>query len=96
MLFRFNRVSTWIYILAILALILFIFYLIPPRKESFEGTPGPTPIENAGYGPFDYGLDTSTVKLSDSTVKNIGYMNDQKKKAEAGNFNTNMFSYLGS
>ena len=54
------------------------------------------PIEAAGYGPFDYGIDVSDVKVSSETSNNINYFNGQKKNADAGNFNHNIFSYLGS
>ena len=54
------------------------------------------PIENAGYGPFDYGLDASGTKLSSGTVNNINYFNGQKKNVDSGNFNRNIFSYLGA
>lgn len=71
---------------------------VQKKEETYSKTKDEKrkPIEQAGYGPFDYGIDVSDVKVSPETANNISYFNGQKKNADAGNFNHNIFSYLGS
>lgn len=88
---KYNRASIWLYVLIITISFIFISLTLKPVKEMFDNKP--TPIEEAGFGPFDYGLDTSTAKMPTSTVDTMNYMGDQKKKADNGNFHGNIFSY---
>lgn len=82
----------------ILILILFILLLlfIQPTIEKFEdSTTKPTPIENIGLGPFDYGLDQN-IHLSKDTANTMDYMSGQNQRLKSGNYNSNIFSYMGS
>jgi hypothetical protein len=94
--FRFNRVSIWFYILVLTISLIFIYLTMPkikPLIEKFK-TNRPKKIEDAGFGPFDYGLDSSSVKISPETNDTINYMNQQKKNAESGNVSGNIFDYV--
>lgn len=91
---KYNRASIWLYVLILTISFIFISLTLKPVKEMFDNNPtDKKPIEEAGYGPFDYGMDASSAKLSDSTVGTMNYVGDQKKKADTGSFHGNIFSY---
>lgn len=74
-----------------------MFLLVRPATQGFETkTPEPTKIADAGFGPFDYGLDTKNVHPSQETNDAIRHLAQSNSNLKAGNYYTNIFSYLGS
>lgn len=99
-LYMMNKKNTYKLIL-FLILIISIFFtaaFIPyNNQEGFYSNtsvpPSPTPIENVGLGPFDYGLDNNRT-ISPQTLNSAQYIAGQGKQVEKGDFKRNMFSYF--
>jgi hypothetical protein len=86
---------TTMVIIKMLSIILLMVLLIRPTIQQGFDSNQPTKIADAGFGPFDYGLDP-TVHASKETNDAINHLADSNSNLQSGNYYTNIFSYLGS